>query len=265
MAARAHHRGAVTALLVGLLVLAPLVPVLLWSVAARWFPPDLLPEAWGLRGYRYLLGAGASGAIRDSATIAASAAAACLVLAWPAGRVLGGPAFRGQSVLRVALLLPAMLPSMASGLGLHQTFLHLGLADTGAGVVLAHLVPALPYAIVALAGAFASYDPRVEQAAANLGASRARVLWSVTLPLLAPGILVAGLMAFIISWSQYTLTLLVGGGIVVTLPILLYSLASGGDLHLMAATAVVFVVPILVLFPLTSRALSGRAVGGATR
>jgi putative spermidine/putrescine transport system permease protein len=79
-------------------------------------------------------------------------------------------------------------------------------------VVFVHLIPAAPYAVLILAGAFANYDADYEAQARTLGAGPLRVLWYVTLPALAPSLVVAGLFAFLISWSQYVLTLLIGGG-----------------------------------------------------
>jgi len=159
-------------------------------------------------------------------------------------------------------MLPALVPQMAVALGLHTRFLTLGLADTQVGVLLAHLIVALPYAIIVLSSSFSQYDPRYEEVALNLGASKAHVFFKITLKQIAPALLTAALFAFIISWSQYTLTLIIGGGVVITLPVLLYSLSSGGDLHLVAATCIAFIAPVLLLTPLTSRALTGNTLGG---
>jgi len=119
-----------------------------------------------------------------------------------------------------------MLPPTAAALGLHSGFLHLGLADTELGVVLSHLVPALPYTVSAIAATFSGFDARYEAVARNLGASRLRVFTSVTLP------------------------------------VLLFGLASGGDLHLTAAACVAFLVPVFLLLPVTARALTGSLPGG---
>jgi putative spermidine/putrescine transport system permease protein len=86
----------------------------------------------------------------------------------------------------------------------------------------------------------------------------------VTLPTIWPGLLVGGLFAFIISWSQYLLTLLIGGGRVITLPVLLFAFANSGDNAITAALSLVFIGPALLLFLFTARYLTGQnsAVGG---
>ena len=91
-------------------------------------------------------------------------------------------------------------------------FIRYGLADTATGVVLVQLMPTVPYAATVLAAAFANLDTDYERQARALGAGPVRVLLFVTLPLLRPALLLAALFAFLISWSEYVLTLLIGGG-----------------------------------------------------
>jgi putative spermidine/putrescine transport system permease protein len=77
----------------------------------------------------------------------------------------------------------------------------------------------------------------------------------VTLPGVLPGVAVAGLFAFLISWGQYVLTVLIGGGNVVTLPMLLFSAASGNDPVITSALALVFAVPAILALVLALRVL----------
>jgi putative spermidine/putrescine transport system permease protein len=144
-------------------------------------------------------------------------------------------------------------------MGLNILFLRLGLAGSPLGVVLVHLVPVLPYAIFALVGVFARYDEGYEQQARSLGAGPLYALWHVTLPLAGPGIVVAALFAFLVSWSQYVLTLLIGGGRVSTLPMLLFAAVAGGNPASIAALALIFAAPPLVAIGLAARALGDRA------
>jgi putative spermidine/putrescine transport system permease protein len=120
---------------------------------------------------------------------------------------------------------------------------------------LAHIVPTLPYTVFTLAGVFARYDENYEYQALALGASPARIFFTVTLRLLAPGLAVAGLFAFLISWSQYLLTLLVGGGRVLTLPVLLFSAVSGGNPTTISALSLLFLAPPVLVIAATARFL----------
>src|SRR5581483_7361132 len=113
-----------------------------------------------------------------------------------------------------------IVPGLAVVLGIHIVFIRYNLADTPLGVVLVHLIPVLPYMTLVMSSVFANYDTQYEEQARVLGAGPVRTFLLITLPMIFPGVVVGGLFAFLISWSQYILTLLIGGGAVITLPLL---------------------------------------------
>jgi putative spermidine/putrescine transport system permease protein len=84
-----------------------------------------------------------------------------------------------------------------------------------------------------------------------------QVLLRVTLPAVAPGLAVAATFAFLISWGEYVLTLLVGGGAVKTLPLLLYAYLGSTDVPVAAALGLALVLPPVLLLAATSRFLAG--------
>jgi putative spermidine/putrescine transport system permease protein len=141
--------------------------------------------------------------------------------------------------------------------GLHGVFIGLGLTGTIWGVILVHLIPALPYMILVLAGVFANFDPAFEIQARSLGATPAQVFWHVTLPAILPGLLVAMLLVFLVSWSQYLLTLMIGGGRVVTLPMLLFNFATSGRNDIAGAIALIYILPSILLLGATARRVTG--------
>jgi putative spermidine/putrescine transport system permease protein len=234
--------------------LVPLGIVLFGSIASQWFWPALLPAGWTLRAWRYVLsGSGGIGAaLLTSITLALMVAALAVALALPAARALALYSFRGKRLVLFALLLPMLAPPLAAAMGLHSVFLRTGLADSFLGVVLVHLIPAVPYATFVLAGTFSGFDPDWEAQARTLGASPWSVWRRITLPAIAPGVALAAILAFVVSWSQYVLTLLIGGGRVLTLPLALVSFQRGGDEAVAAALSIVFVAPLLLLFALTA-------------
>jgi putative spermidine/putrescine transport system permease protein len=83
------------------------------------------------------------------------------------------------------------------------------------------------------------------------------------MPAIKPGLIIAGFFAFIVSWSQYVLTLQIGGGKILTLPVLLVSTASGGDVAITGVLTIVSALPVVVLLGLASRHVV-RAGLGAT-
>jgi putative spermidine/putrescine transport system permease protein len=184
-----------------------------------------------------------------------------MLIGIPAGRALGMYRFRGKALVELMVLAPALIPPLAATLGLQLVFIRLGLADTMAGVILVHLIPAIPYMTVSMSGVFANYNSDYEEQARSLGAGKGRTFFSVTLPAVLPGVVTGGMFAFLISWGQYILTLLVGGGRIITLPVLLFSFAGSGDAALAGAMSIIFLLPSVVILVFTGRFLSGTSVG----
>lgn len=253
------------AMLIAWLVL-PLVPLAIWSFAKGWFFPNILPKTWSLQAWEYAFSdtAGVIDSIWVTIWISLVATALSILVGVPAGRALGLYRFRGKELVELMILAPTIVPGIAVALGIHSVFISIGLNNTVSGVVLVHLVPTLPYMILVMSGIFANYDPSFEDQARTLGASPIKTFWYVTLLAILPGIVVGGLFAFLVSWSQYILTLLIGGGRVVTLPLLLFNFAASGRNDITGAIGMIYILPGIVILMLTARHLSGRsnAMGG---
>ena len=236
---------------------APLVLFIVYAFSTRWFFPQPLPAEWTtvvfmrtLNDPRVLSG------LRDSLGIALVVSLLSLALGFPAARVLGLRQFQGRQTAWLILFLPTIVPPLAIGMGLNILFLQIGLAGSYPGVILAHLIPTLPYVVFTLAGAYARYDENYEFQSLVLGASPLRTFLTITLPLIAPSLVVAALFAFLISWSQYLLTLLIGSGQIITLPILLFSAASGGNPVTIATLSLIFLAPPVLVIAATTRKLA---------
>jgi putative spermidine/putrescine transport system permease protein len=250
-------------------VLLPLMPLILWSFAFNWFFPALWPQRWSLDAWRYVLSPSSrvGEALVTSTALALAVVVLCVLVGLPAARSLGLYRFRGKRMVEWLILLPIIVPGLVVAMGIHIMFIRYGVADTFAGVVLVHLVPALPYFVLVMAGVFANYSVELEETARTLGAGPARVFWHITLPAIFPGLAVASLFTFLVSWSQYITTVLIGGGEIVTLPMVLFPLIGAANHADAAAVSIVFVLPALVVLLLTAHTLSRdtRAMGGFGR
>jgi putative spermidine/putrescine transport system permease protein len=242
------------------LLLASLGPVaifVLYGLSRRWFYPDLWPDEWTFSPlWRQLTDPRTRAALAQSGLLALLVSGLSLLVGYPAARAIELGLGRGKHLIYALLFLPTVVPSVATGIGLNIVFLRLGLAGTFWGVALVHLIPVLPYTVLTLGGVFARYDPVYEQQARVLGASRWQTFHRVTLRLIFPGLIVAGLLATLISWSQYVLTLLIGGGRVVTLPILLFSTLAGGNPTTTSGLALIFIAPLVLVLALSARYLA---------
>jgi putative spermidine/putrescine transport system permease protein len=247
-------------------LLLPFIPLIIWSVSHRWYFPALLPSEWGLRAWQYVFTPGSRvlSALGYSTFVGLTVTGLSALIGIPAGRALGLHRFRGKRLVEFLILAPVIVPTLAVAMGIHVAFIRYGLADSLLGVILVHLIPVVPYTTLIMSSVFANYSPEYEEQARTLGARPLQVFLHVTWPTIWPGVMVGSLFAFVISWSQYTLTLIIGGGQVLTLPLLLFAFANSGDNPLTAALSLVFIAPALLFLLITARYLTGRnvALGG---
>lgn len=236
----------------------PVAALIMWSLAFRWQYPDVLPEQWGTRAWSYVANPSSRvlEGLRHSLVIGVIVTVMANVIGLPAARALGMNDFRGKSLVEWVLLLPIIVPAIVATMGIHIMFLRWGLTGTYLGISLVHLIPALPYFVLITASVFANYGTELEDTARTLGAGRVQVFVRVTLPAIAPGLVVASMFTFLVSWSQYVTTLLIGGGRIITLPIVLFPFLAGGDNANAAAISLVFVAPAIIVLVLTSRRLN---------
>lgn len=230
--------------------LAPLLPLVLWAGTDRWRWPAALPQDWGFSGFADALLAGGAGAFGRSLLLGAVVAA----LATPAGALAARALRLGLApwprLVSGLLLAPVALPALALAMGLDVVLLRLRVPGP-VGVVLVLVVVALPYTTYLMRVAYAGYDVGYEDEARTLGAAPRALRWRVRLPLLAPGLAAATFLAFLVGWSDYVVTLLVGGGQLVTLPVLVASTAAGtGNEPVVAALSVAALLPPVLLLAL---------------
>ena len=181
--------------------------------------------------------------------------ALALMVGLPAARALGLNEFRGKRTVAFLLLLPVLTPPLASIMGVHAIFLRYGLTDSLVGVVLVHLISTVPYSTLMLSSSFANFDTDWEAQARTLGASPLATWRHVTLPAIAPGSSDCGDVCVLDFLEPISLTLFVGGGHIITLPLLLVAFQRGGDQAIAAALSLVFLAPTLVLFAVAARFL----------
>ena len=257
------ERGArLAAIALGVLLAAmAVVPVLslaLQAISDEWRAPAAWPQRLGTRGIEIAFSdtTGAVEAIEGSLVVALVSTALANAIGWPAARLIGERAGMRSRVVWMLLALPLLVPPLAIGSGLAEWLIRLDLADSRTGLILAHLVPVVPYVVLVLASAFTPDLRALEEVAAVHGAGPLRRLALVTVPTVAPMLAVAALLGFLVSWSQYGLSLAVGGG-TPTLPLLLVPFVDT-DPQVAAVLALVFLGPALLALAVAGHVL-GRA------
>ncbi len=190
------------------------------STASLAFPPS----GFSLRWYDEVLSSqGWLVSFQLSAMLALLVVITTVVIATPAGYALTRKKLPGKSVITGLALAPLLVPEIIIALGLLYYLQGLHLINTVTGLWLAHSLIALPYALRAIMVSATGLDPVLERAAASLGASRARTFWTVTLPLMRPGIVAGAVFAAVTSLGEIAITALISGANTVTVPVRIFS------------------------------------------
>ena len=231
----------------------PLVVLMLYAFGSVWSFPDLTPRRFDLRSLRYVWEQRADILLCLGSSLFYSLSAALLSLAlciWPA-KLLAWKDFPLKALLEGLLLAPALVPAMTFSMGVHYLFIIWGLADTALGVILVLTIFTYPYMLRALVSGFSTFGPEYFNCARNLGAGPLCALIRVELPLLVPAVVAGGSLVFLVSFSEYFLVFLIGGGSVPSYTGYLFPFLTSSDRSLAALLTLLFLVAPMLLFVAT--------------
>ena len=180
----------------------------------------------------------------------------------PAALVLARGRFAGREALVALLTAPLLLPTIVLALALLILFVGYGLIGSWSGLVLAHLLVALPYGIRVLMTAVSTLPASVEEAASSLGAPPWAVFRRVTLPLMLPGVAATAAIVFLVSFDEVVISLFVVGPELTTLPVAMFRYVESRTDPLVAAVSALLVMLTLGIVVVLERAVGlGRALG----
>jgi len=236
-------------------LILPLGIIVFWTFAKSWPWPHIYPTEWGARGYEYFLNPSTKSLkiLMNSVALSSVVMLLTLAVSIPAGKAMGIYEFKYKKVFKLLILAPIIVPPVAVGMGIHVSFIKLGLANKVAGVVLVHMIAGIPYGVRILTNYFEVMGDHMEEQAKILGANRLQTLRYITIPMIAPALISAGSLIYIISFSQYFLTFLIGGGNVVTLSMVMFPFIQSGDRTLASVYSVVFIISTLVVLVIVER------------
>jgi putative spermidine/putrescine transport system permease protein len=192
------------------------------SVATRWLGtwlPDAATTSWYTDAWKEFQ---LAQVLQVTAEVVLSVVALSVILGVPAAYAFARRDFRGKRLLLLLFLLPLMVPPITYGIPLATVMYKVGVAGTLSGVILANLIPALPFVILVMTPFIEQIDPNLESAARVFGASTRHVFRHVLIPQLGPGILAASLLVLVRTIAMFELTFLTAGPDSQTLVVSLY-------------------------------------------
>jgi putative spermidine/putrescine transport system permease protein len=268
---RARLWAAAVWVLVGFFILnlfAMIGTVLTSSFATRWLG-TWLPAGWTTRWYtsawdEFQLGDVLSVTFQVVFLVVALSG----VLGVPAAYALARRDFPGKRLIMLLFLLPLLVPPITFGIPLATVLYRTGLAGSMSGVVLANLVPTVPFVILVMIPFIEQIDPRIEAAARVFGADTWRLFLYVLLPLLIPGMLAALLLVLVRTIAMFELTFLTAGPTSQTLVVALYyALFAAGvrATQSVDAMAVIYMVTTLVWLVIALRFVNPTQIVGRAK
>ena len=183
----------------------------------------------------------------------------CGLLGVPAAYAMARRDFPGKRALMLLFLLPLLVPPITYGIPLATVLYQAHLAGTIWGVILANLVPTVPFVILIMMPFVEQIDPRIEQAARVFGSGTGRLFTQVLVPLLAPGILASLLLVLVRTIGMFELTFLTAGSTSQTLVVALYYAVFAAGVRpgqSIDAMAVVYMIATLVWLLIALRFVS---------
>ena len=231
-----------------LLLVAPTVVVLVVSFTDS-FSLRFPPQGYSLRWYRELLDASQlQFAAMNSLVVALLTTLISMVLGVGGALAISRSASATARVLDSLFMSPLVLPALAFGFAALMTFSAVGWAVSTTTLVIGHVVVCVPYVIRTTTAALAQLDPALLESSASLGATRLHTFRRVTWPLVRPGVLAGGFIAFMSSFDNVPVSLFLRDARTDMLPIRMWQDLEGRlDVTIAALSGVIVVLTLLMM------------------
>ncbi len=254
--------GLVMLVLLSIIIIGPLIGVILWAFTEVWRYPSLLPTQWGLSYWSDTLSrADIRSALPLSIMLATVVTSLSAVICLPASYAFARLKFPGRLPLLLSFLATNAFPRFGLYVSIAIVFFRLGLIGTIPGVVLIQVVNTLLLMIWIPTSAFQGIDRSLEEAAADVGASRIRVFIQITLPLVLPALSAAILLTFVSTFYEAQGALIIGIPNVTTMPVLMYSIINSQVIvQYGAVISLVLWLPSFVLLLFVQKYVHGGAI-----
>lgn len=230
-------------------LIAMIAAVVTSSFSTRWLR-SWLPDGWTTRWYG---AAWSEFQLGDVLTVTFQIVFLVVFLSGligvPAAYALARRDFPGKKLVMLLFLLPLLVPPITFGIPLATVLYRTGLAGSMSGVVLANLVPTVPFVILVMIPFIEQIDTKIEAAARVFGANTFKLFIHVLLPLLMPGILAALLLVLVRTIAMFELTFLTAGPTSQTLVVALYYAVFAAGVRAVQsidAMAVIYMVTTLI-------------------
>jgi putative spermidine/putrescine transport system permease protein len=242
-------------------ILGPLLVMTIWAFENDWTGDSLFPTSWTFRWWPDVWNlTGISDAVKLSLETAAVVMICTTVLCLPAAYAFARYKFFGRQALLLAFLASNAFPKFGLYISILTLFYQINIMQTFQGIVVIQMVETLLFMIWIPATAFQNIDRSLEEAALDAGCSKFGTFMRITLPLAAPAIAVAMLLAFVAALDESQGTLLVGLPHYKTMPLIMYDAVNSYSQPEGAVFALMLSIPSLLLLAVAQFVARGKGI-----
>jgi putative spermidine/putrescine transport system permease protein len=209
------------------------------AFSLRWYEAVFAPTPW-------------MSSLKNSLIVGGGATVLATILGTLAALGVVRHSLPGRSWFLALLISPLIVPVVVSGVGIFFLFAKVGLNATFTGLILAHAVLGAPFVVVTVAATLQNFDINLLKAAYSLGATPARAFFTVTLPIISPGVIAGALFAFVVSLDEVVVALFIGGPAQRTLPRQMFDgIRDNINPSILAVSALLILITLLFMVALT--------------
>lgn len=230
------------------LVLIPIIAIFIQSLILRYDYKSVLPDVISIDNYKKFFTQNYFRLLLSSILMSIISAVITIIISLPMANVLADVSMKHRTTLYVILLAPILVPQFVYFYGIQNVFARLGIVNTYIGVILSHVIVMMPYAIINLSNDILLYGKKYEEVAFVIGASDFRLYKDIMLPLIKGTLINTLGLLFIISFSQYFITLMIGGGVVKTYATYIFPLILGNDRNFAAKAAFIYIAINIIIY-----------------
>ena len=239
---------AVISFLVLLFTMAPILMLFLGAFSADNFFTFPLRNGLSLRWFKAFLSSREFAAsLRVSITVSLSATVIGLCAGVPTAFAIKRFSFRGRDTINTMVMASMTLPRVIWAIALLQFYSTLHFLGSYTGLFLAHSLLVIPYVVRMVLSSLSFINADVENAALSLGATPVKTFFKITMPLIAPGVIVSGFFGFVVSFTDSVVAVFISGVRNITFPVRIYAeqRGQGLDLEAVAGSAIIILVIIV--------------------
>ena len=231
-----------------LIVILPLVTLFIYSIFINYQYDDVLPSLISFRNYKIVFNEENIKVLLYSIILSLASSFLSVIASYLFVRVLRIYKCSIANILKLLSAIPILVPAFSYIMGIGVALNLIGINDTIFGVIISHAIVILPYSIFLLDNSFEIIGEEYEELAFILGANEIKTVFDISLPMLRQSIFNSLAIGFVISFSQYFITLIIGGGVVKTYAMIIFPLIQGNNRGLASASALIYCLINIIIY-----------------